>query len=126
MKRITRVRPQRHEVLLPPDSLRHFASEDHPWHETPEQVAEGIALGRDRARLLRWVRKVLGQRLTERERRCIELCYFQGMSHREAAAATGTNASSVCRAVRRGLRRLKAAAAEGTVRPPMPRGGRRR
>ena len=64
--------------------------------------------------LLAWVREQMHIALTPRECHCLELYYFRGMTYREAGAATGTNASSVYRAVKRSIRKLRnAAEAEG-------------
>jgi DNA-directed RNA polymerase specialized sigma24 family protein len=52
------------------------------------------------------------------------MCFFEGLSYREAGAATGTNASSVCRAIQRSMRKLRQAAKEGDIR--MPARGRTR
>jgi RNA polymerase sigma factor (sigma-70 family) len=110
-------RARRITVLLSPRAVRRIRVTQNPWYETPEEVAAGLAWGREKARLLRWVRKRMGERLTLRERRCIELYFFQGMTYREAAVKTGVNASSVHRAVQRGLRKLRAAAARRPAKP---------
>lgn len=109
---------------MAPHQMRVFANERAAWHETPEEVEAGLAWGREKARLLHWVEKEMGGRLTARERRCIEMCFFEGLSYREAGAATGTNASSVCRAIQRSMRKLRQAAKEGDIR--MPARGRTR
>jgi len=83
-----------------------------PWHETPGEVREGLRRGRDRAWLLAWVRREMAARLTVRQRECVELHYFEGLTLEAVARRTGTNRSSVFRAVRRGVERLRAAARE--------------
>ena len=82
------------------------------WSETPEEVAAGIEWGRRKRVLLRWVRKQLGARLTLRERRCLELYYFQGLTFSQVGERTGTDPSSSFRAVKRAVIKLKRAAEE--------------
>ncbi len=107
-----RSRAQRFAVSVDPMRLATLGQARGAWFETEEEIEAGLAWGREKARLLRWVRKRMATRLTRRERRCIELCFFQGLSHREAATATKTNASSVQRAIRRSIDKLRAAARE--------------
>ena len=113
-----RSRASRFAIFLSPDVLRHFPTESSAWHESEEDVEAGLEWGAEKARLLRWVRRQMGRRLTKRERECVELYYFRNMTFREVGLATETNASSAYRAVARSLRKLRAAAAEGRVRPP--------
>jgi len=91
------------------------------WYETEEEIAAGVKWGREKARLLRWVRSQMTMRLTLRERRCVELYYFEGLTFREAAHRTETNATSVYRAVQRSLRKLRQAAAESEISNHPPR-----
>jgi DNA-directed RNA polymerase specialized sigma24 family protein len=62
----------------------------------------------------------MDERLTGRERACIELHYFRGLTFEAIAQLTHTNRSSCCRAAQRGVRRLRAAAAEQGLRPVLP------
>lgn len=81
-----------------------------PWYEDEEAIRRGLEWGRKKARMLRWVRSQMALRLTPIERRCIELYYFEALNYREAAIVLEVNASSVYRAVRRGIRKLREAA----------------
>lgn len=117
-----RTRAERQAVVMTPDVLRYFSLEQGAWHETREEVEAGLAWGNEKAHLLRWVRKQMARKLTARERRCVELYYFEGLTYREAGQITQTNASSVYRAVKRGLRKLRTEAANG---PQLRRPGRR-
>ena len=103
------------EILLKPEVMDAFATARAAWYEGEKEVQDGLAWGKEKARLLRWVRRQMTRRLTPCERRCVELCFFQGLTFREAAAHTRTNPSSVYRGVRRALRKLNAAA---TIQPP--------
>lgn len=67
---------------------------------------------RRRAAMLNWVYRQMRVRLTARERHCVVLHYLREMSYSEVAAATGTDRSSACRAVLRGIRKLQLAAEE--------------
>jgi len=86
-----------------------------PWHEDEDAIRRGLEWGRKKAKMLRWVESQMVLRLTPIERNCIELYYFRGMNYREAAEALDVNASSVYRAVNRGIRKLREAAKN---RPP--------
>ena len=88
---------------------------DSLWHETEQERARAIEEARRRAELLRWVRRQMGRRLTSVEQRCVEQYYFQGLTYRDAGACVGLNASSVCRAVRRAVNKLRAVAHEEGV-----------
>lgn len=103
----------RHEVILSPEAIKHFDLTASAWHETPEEIEAGLAWGREKAVLLRWVRRQMKRRLTACERRCLELYFFKGMTYREMAACSGRNVTSAYRAVQRSLRKLRAAIEEG-------------
>ena len=92
--------------------LQRFTLAQTPWYEDEEAIRRGLEWGRKKARMLRWVESQLVLRLTPIERRCIELYYFQALNYREAALVLEVNASSVYRAVQRGIRKLREAARE--------------
>jgi len=77
------------------------------WHETPGEIEDALEYGREKARLLRWVRRHMKSKLSARERRCVELLFFRGLTYREVAERTGTHPSVVHRAVQRGLVKLR-------------------
>jgi len=81
-----------------------------PWFEDEEAIRRGLEWGRKKARMLRWVESQMVLRLSPIERRCIELYYFEALNYREAALVLDVHASSVYRAVRRGIRKLQQAA----------------
>jgi len=112
-----RRRADRFAVVMDPKVLKHFTTERAAWYESESEIKRGVEWGREKARLLRWVRKQMSERLSATERKCVELYYFQGRTYREAAAITGTNPSSVYRAVRRSVRKLRAAAEEDQIAP---------
>lgn len=113
-----KIRSERVEVPVDPHKLRRQPNENGFWYESEDAVAAGLWWGREKARLLRWVRRQMGRRLTARERACIQLHFFRGLSYREIGAATQTDASSSYRAVRRGIYKLRAAAEKSRVRKP--------
>ncbi len=128
-------RENRSAVRIPQFVFDELSHREGAWYETPDEVAAGLDWGRRRALLMRWVRRHMARRLTQRERRCIELYYLFGLNHRQVGAATGTAGSSACRAIARGLRKLRLAAEEDPTwrrwwRPrrtaPLPSPGRRR
>ncbi len=107
------VKPEnRNAITMSPQVLDHFESTRASWYESPEQIHAGIKWGYRKAGLLRWVRCHMAARLSLRERQCIDLYYFQGMTFEEVGLATGTNASTCWRAVQRGVRKLREAAQE--------------
>lgn len=105
---------------MAPDALAAHADHTRSWRETPGEIRAELAWGRRKARLLAWVRRVMAERLTERERACIELHYFRGLTYEAISRLTHTNRSSCCRAAQRGVRRLRAAAEEEGLRPVLP------
>lgn len=112
-----RTRASRHEVVLTPDLLKGWNERRGAWYESPEEVEEGLAWGREKARLLRWVRRQMQGRLTSRQRMHVELYFFRGMTYIQVAQALGSNPASAHRSIQRALRRLKQAAAQQDVRP---------
>jgi RNA polymerase sigma factor (sigma-70 family) len=105
-------RAGRNAVFMGHEVLRLFENDRGAWYETPEEIEKGIEWGKRKAHLLRWVRKQMGRKLTPRERRCVELYFFEGLTYREVGQMTGTNASSAYRAVSRSIRKLKMQARE--------------
>ena len=103
-------RVRRFEVSVSPHSLKRVAVTRGAWYESPEEIEAGLAWGRRKAELFRWVRKHMGRGLTLRERRCIELHFFRAMSCRDVGLATGTTPSSVQRALNRALQKLRRSA----------------
>ncbi|MCC6490551.1 MAG: hypothetical protein IT364_23905 [Candidatus Hydrogenedentes bacterium] len=101
-----RTRAGRNAILMGPEALHLFENSRGAWFETPEEIEAGLEWGKRKAELLAWVRRQMGRRLTQRERRCMELYFFEGLTYREAGEKTGTNASSVHRAVTRSLRKI--------------------
>ena len=118
-----RSRAQRFAISFNPSVIHTFAHERRAWHETPEEIEEGLQWGEEKAALLKWVRRQIGRRLTARERRCVELYFFEGLTYREVGEKTGTHQSSAFRAIKRAVRKLKASAdkGEGRLRASMPK-----
>jgi DNA-directed RNA polymerase specialized sigma24 family protein len=97
-------------ISVPPEAMNGLPESAGAWHETREEVARALAWGERKGRLIAWVRETVRRRLSYRERRCIELHFFEGLSCREAAARAGTSASSMHRGLRRALDKLRDAA----------------
>jgi len=100
-----------------------FKNEDAIWYETPEAIMRKLSWGRRKARLLTWVRERINTELTTSERRCIVLCHFHGLSYRDIGLAMHLHPSSVYRAIRRGVRKLRVCAereggADGVLHAP--------
>ncbi len=103
-------RANRLAVSVPPESMVHLPESAGAWHETREEVERALAWGEHKAQLIAWVRETLRRRLSETERRCIELHYFAGLGCREAAARAGISPSSMHRGLQRALEKLREAA----------------
>lgn len=97
----------RHTRSLDPYYLDLMTLECAAWHESPEEVVAALERGRIREARLAWVRQHMAQHLTPRERECVELCCFQGLTGRGAARLTQTNPSSICRALQRAGLKLR-------------------
>ncbi len=108
----SRSRAHRATMFVHGQWLDSFRQDQGLWHESEDDIRHGLAEGRRKRRALRRVRNWMDTRLTKRQRQCLELYYFQGLTFREAGEALGTNATSVHRCVRRALRRLRKAATE--------------
>ncbi|NUM52244.1 MAG: sigma-70 family RNA polymerase sigma factor [Candidatus Hydrogenedentes bacterium] len=123
---IQRSRASRFIVYARPEFMQFRTIQEKMWYETPEEIEDGLRWGEEKAALLKWVRRQMGRRLTKRERRCIELYFFEGLTFREVGDRTGTNASSAYRAIGRAIRKLHKAAAkgEGNLAKAMPKGRR--
>jgi DNA-directed RNA polymerase specialized sigma24 family protein len=103
---------QRFGAIVDPMLLDRYPATASPWHEDDAGRRDAARRARRKKVLLAWVRLQMLERLTPRERECMELYYFEGLTLEAAGARTGTNRSSVCRGVQRGLRKLQQAAAE--------------
>ncbi len=82
------------------------------WFETELEIESAFERARDKALLLRWVRKEMRRRLNVRERRFVEQYYFQAMSMHDAARGQNTTPAAVSRSLRRAVHKLRAAARE--------------
>ncbi|MBI1320275.1 MAG: hypothetical protein GC168_15215 [Candidatus Hydrogenedens sp.] len=100
-------RAHRFRVTLAPAIIDHFHHEQGAWKASPH---EERCRERHQARcrvLMAWVEERIPRLLTNRERQCIDLYFYRGMSYREIGEATSTNKSSAFRGVERALRKLR-------------------
>tara|TARA_R110001592_G_scaffold133960_2_gene349500 strand:- start:635 stop:1036 length:402 start_codon:yes stop_codon:yes gene_type:complete len=100
----------RFKMSCTPGIMESFGNGDNPWSEDEETVNEGLAWGEEKERLLKWVRKQMRRRLTEKQRTSIALYYFKDMTYVEIGKKMGCAPSSACRSVHRGIQRLREAA----------------
>ena len=96
-------------VRIAPPYLNSFTNEDSLWHESPEEIVTALAQSARNAKRLTWVRKTMTRKLTPRERRCVQLYYFEGHSLREVGELTKTNTTSAQRAIQRAIVKLRRA-----------------
>lgn len=85
------------------DALAEVAATQHRHDPSDETAAFGCAIHGERRAI---VRKALDV-LDARERRVVELSFFQGLTHREIAAALDEPIGTVKTRIRRGLIRLR-------------------
>jgi RNA polymerase sigma factor (sigma-70 family) len=97
-------------ISLPAEAMAHLPESAGAWHESREEVERALVWGGHKARLIAWVRETLRRRLSETERRCVELHFFEGLSRREAARRAGITPSSMHRGLRRAVEKLREAA----------------
>lgn len=118
-----RSRASRFVFFVSPERLGMKSTTSAMWYESPEDVEDGLQWGEEKAKLLRWVQRQMGRRLTKRERHCVELYYFEGLTFREVGDRTGTNASSAFRAIKHAVRKLNTAVekGEGNLSRAMPK-----
>ena len=105
-----RTRAIRLGITVPPEAMAGLPESAGAWHETREEVERALIWGAQKARLIAWVRETVRRRLSETERRCIDLHFFEGLGFREAAARAGTSPSSMHRGLQRALEKLREAA----------------
>lgn len=84
-----------------------FLEEDALWFETKDEIRKKLRWGREKERLLAWVRMEMVIVLDPRARECLERHCFRGETLREIAAALRMHLSSVYRAVWRAIRTLR-------------------
>jgi len=121
-----RIWKDRFKVSCDPRHMEGFANEDSFWNESEASVMAGLAWGREKARLLKWVRKQMQWRLTPRQRQGIELYYFKNLTYYEVGQEMGCTTSSASRSIERGIHRLRVAARNDPPALPKPRRRRRR
>ncbi len=80
------------------------------WYESEDEVEFKAKRAKERAKLLKWIRKQMERNLTRKERAYIEYYFFMGLTLEEISNRFRVNPSSVSRGIRRAvlkLRRLK-------------------
>lgn len=96
-----------------------------PWHESPEEIAAGLAWGDRKSQLMRWIKRHMDGTLSRRQREVVELHLFRGMTFKEIARVTKTDRSTVHRAMQRSIVRLQRLWSQADDKPkgPKPRAG---
>lgn len=77
------------------------------WYETEEEIEAGLEWGKQKVAMLRRVREAMKSRLTPRQRECVTMYFFKGMTYEEIGRATHTNPAAAYRATMRGVRILQ-------------------
>lgn len=99
-------------IHVAPATLEAFLAVRNPWSESEEEIEAAFEWARRKRALLRWLRRQLGERLTPRERHCLELHYFRGFNFTQIGKRTGTDPSAAFRAVQRAVTKLRIASEE--------------
>ena len=79
-----------------------------PWEKAQFFLTEGGGLPQDSPppeAALRLLRLAVRQELTPRQRQCVELYFFQGMTMEEAGKALGIGKATVCRHLQKSKKR---------------------
>jgi RNA polymerase sigma factor (sigma-70 family) len=105
-----RTRNARKGIAVDPSVFAGLDPRKSPWFETEAEIERGLSHGRQQARKLRWVRAQMALLLSRPERRSVMLYYLHGLTIRQAASRMGVAPSSVHRALRRAIRKLRVAA----------------
>ncbi len=105
-------RENRNSVRLMPDKLKDYQQSDAMWYETPEERKAGLEWGRRKQVLLRWVRRQMRRRLTLRERRFVEMRYFDALTFKEIGEKGQIDPSHAWKIVQRSLAKLRQATVE--------------
>lgn len=95
--------------------LHEVSNEKSMWYESPEEIRSLLAWGRQKRRLLRWVRTMATRRLTSTEKEYLVCYFFECMSYKEIGERRGVHPSSVCRGVMRAIKKLRVLAQTSTV-----------
>lgn len=80
-----------------------------PWEKAQFFLTEGGGLPQDSPppeAALRLLRLAVRQELTPRQRQCVDLYFFQGMTMEEAGKALGIGKATVCRHLQKSKKRL--------------------
>ncbi|HPO15822.1 MAG TPA: sigma factor-like helix-turn-helix DNA-binding protein [Candidatus Hydrogenedentes bacterium] len=105
-------RENRNSVRLMPDKLEDYQQSDAMWYETPEERKAGLEWGRRKQVLLRWVRRQMRRRLRLRERRFLEMRYFDALTFKEIGQEGQIDPSHAWKIVKRSIAKLQKAAWE--------------
>lgn len=103
----SRNRVERVSVYVAPEKLDRVLISRALWFETDEEIAAGLAWTERKAELLRWLRRQMARKLTQRERRCVELYYFKAMTLEEVGREMGLSAATACRTLRHSIHKLR-------------------
>lgn len=106
------------EITFDPALLARVNRDKGIWHETTSEITQALEAARERALLLRWVRREMGRRLSPRENRFLEEHYFLARSAAVVARDNGVDRSTVTRALRRAIGKLRQAALENGTGTP--------
>lgn len=88
------------EIFFRPDLADRFPQTDGMWYETEEEQTLAFKRFHQREMLLAWVRRAMEHSLTKKQRRAVELHYFEGMSSKEVARQLRCHKASVNRHLR--------------------------
>lgn len=77
------------------------------WYESENEVEFKVKRAKERAKLLRWIKKQMERTLTRKEKAYIEYYFFTGLTLEEISNRFRVNPSSVSRGIKRAVRKLR-------------------
>ncbi len=102
----------RQEYSCDPALLARLADTRGLWYETEDGMRAGLEASGEKVLLLHWVRREMRRRLSPRERRFLELHYFDGVATAKVARDAGVHRTTVTRTLQQAIHKLRRAARE--------------
>lgn len=114
-------RSLRYGIPTNPRIFENLNEDRSPWHETTEDVFDMFRKTWVRRRKLQWVRAQMRICLSKVEQRSVALYYWHGLTYRQAASILGVRPSTVNRAVKRAIKKLRVAAEKSQWADELPK-----
>jgi len=96
----------RNMVFVSSQFLEEISEAQSLWYETPEEIESKIQWGKEKVRLLNWVKNQMERKLSIKERKYIEHYYLQGETLEAISKKFHSHPATIHRAIRRGIKKL--------------------